>query len=46
MTATADARGRVGQELPEIRLPRLDSGELDLNELRGTKLLLFFWGSW
>lgn len=45
MTATA-ARGRVGQELPDITLPRLDGGELDFNSLRGKKLLLFFWGSW
>ncbi|CAN5750757.1 hypothetical protein BH23CHL2_BH23CHL2_02140 [soil metagenome] len=45
MTATA-SRGRTGQELPDIKLPRLDGGELEFHDLRGKKLLLFFWGSW
>jgi peroxiredoxin len=39
-------RGRVGDTLPDITLPKLDGGELDLGSLRGKKLLLFFWGSW
>ena len=46
MAIETSTRGRVGQELPEITLPLLDGGELDLGSLRGKKLLLFFWGSW
>ena len=38
---------RVGDPLPDIRLPRLGSGgDLSLSTLRGKRLLLFFWGSW
>lgn len=38
---------RVGDSLPDIRLPRLGSGgDLALGSLRGKRLLLFFWGSW
>ncbi len=36
----------AGSPLPDLVLPRLDGGELRLADLRGTKLLLFFWGSW
>ncbi len=36
----------VGQMLPDLALPRLDGGELRFADLRGTKLLLFMWGSW
>lgn len=45
MTATA-SRGRVGDRLPDLRLPLLDGGELDFSTLQGKRLLLFFWGSW
>ena len=38
---------RVGDPLPDIRLPQLGSGsDLSLSTLRGKRLLLFFWGSW
>ncbi len=37
---------RVGSPLPDLALPRLDGGVLDLGNLRGKKLLLFMWGSW
>ena len=37
---------RVGERSPDWTLPRLDSGELSLRQLRGKKALLFFWGSW
>lgn len=37
---------RVGDMLPDIRLPRLSGGDLALGSLRGKRLLLFFWGSW
>ena len=35
----------AGAPLPDLILPRLDGGEMDLANLRGKKLLLFFWGS-
>jgi len=38
--------GRVGEPLPELVLPRLDGETLDLRELRGRRVALFFWGSW
>jgi peroxiredoxin len=41
-----DTGGRVGDRLPDVRLPGLDGGEVDFAALRGKKLLLFFWGSW
>ena len=41
---------RVGpglQELsPDWTLPLLEGGELRLSQLRGKRVLLFFWGSW
>ncbi len=45
-TMANDTTPRVGDPLPDIVLPRLDGGELALHELRGTRRLLFFWGSW
>ena len=36
----------VGTPVPDLTLPRLDGGELHLGDLRGKRLLLFFWGSW
>jgi hypothetical protein len=36
----------VGDTLPALTLPRLDGGELAFDQLRGTRALLFFWGSW
>ncbi len=41
-----EATGAVGTPLPDLALPKLDGGELALADLRGKKLLLFFWGSW
>jgi peroxiredoxin len=35
-----------GQAVPAITLPRLDGGELSFAELRGQRVLIFFWGSW
>ena len=53
MTALSDARpaspasrGRVGEPLPPLALPRLDGEILDLAELRGRRVALCFWGSW
>lgn len=46
MAIETQARGRVGQDLPEITLPLLEGGDLEISSLRGKKLLLFFWGSW
>ncbi len=36
----------VGSQLPDTVLPRLGGGELAFGDLRGSKLLLYFWGSW
>lgn len=41
-----DTTANVGDPLPDIVLPRLGGGELRFGELRGRRLLLFFWGSW
>ena len=46
MATTVATRGRTGDRLPDITLPLLDGGDLDLASLLGKKLLLFFWGSW
>ncbi len=36
----------VGDYLPDWSLPTLDGTELQLNALRGKRVLLFIWGSW
>ena len=36
----------VGSPLPDLALPRLGGGELAFGDLGGSKLLLYFWGSW
>ncbi len=43
---TSNTMVNVGSPLPDVVLPRLDGGELRFGELRGKRLLLFFWGSW
>lgn len=43
---TTLAIARVGDPLPDIRLPQLDGSEITFGDLRGKRLLLFFWGSW
>lgn len=45
MTIT-QAPARIGNTLPDITLPLLNGGELNLSDLRGKRLLLYFWGSW
>ena len=44
--AMYDTKTVVGTSLPNIVLPRLDGGVLRFGNLRGKRLLLFFWGSW
>ncbi len=36
----------IGDPFPDLTLPRLDGGTLSFSDLRGKRLLLFFWGSW
>jgi peroxiredoxin len=36
----------IGDTLPDITLPLLSGGKLSTGDLRGKRLLLFFWGSW
>ena len=43
---TSDLTTDVGAPFPDVVLPRLGGGELRFAELRGKRLLLFFWGSW
>lgn len=45
MTLT-QAPARVGDTLPDITLPKLDGGDLNLTDLRGKRVLLYIWGSW
>ena len=45
MTAT-NSLVAIGAPLPDLALPRLGGGELAFRDLRGSKLLLYFWGSW
>jgi cytochrome c biogenesis protein CcmG, thiol:disulfide interchange protein DsbE len=40
MTRTA------GHPAPDLTLPSLDGDTVSLTNLRGKRLLLFFWGSW
>ena len=37
---------RVGARLSLPPFPTLDGTEVDLQSLRGKKILLFMWGSW
>ncbi len=46
VTSSLAVGGQVGNLVPEISLPCLDGGDLGLRELRGRRVLLFFWGSW
>ena len=36
----------VGDTLPPMTLPLLTGGDLDLDDLRGERVLLYIWGSW
>ena len=36
----------IGDEMPDIVLPRINGGELATSDLRGQRALYFFWGSW
>lgn len=37
---------QVGDAVPTLTLPHLDGDEVDLDQYRGRKLLLFMWASW
>ncbi|MDQ3549593.1 MAG: redoxin domain-containing protein [Chloroflexota bacterium] len=37
---------KAGDMLPDLTLPLLDGGDLSFADLRGKRLLLYFWGSW
>jgi cytochrome c biogenesis protein CcmG, thiol:disulfide interchange protein DsbE len=36
----------TGTPAPDLTLPSLDGDPVSLTDLRGKRLLLFFWGSW
>jgi hypothetical protein len=42
----SDTMTSVGTRLAMPILPTLDGTEVDLQMLRGKKVLLFMWGSW
>jgi hypothetical protein len=42
----SDTMTSVGRRLAVPIFPTLDGTELDLQMLRGKKVLLFMWGSW
>ena len=44
--AMSDMTTRVGQRLSLPILPTLDGTPMDLQTLRGEKVLLFMWASW
>ena len=44
--AQTSSPARVGDTLPGFTLPLLFGGELNTEDLRGKRLLLYFWGSW
>ena len=44
--AMSESMTRVGQRLTIPPLPSLDGPPVDLQTLRGKKVLLFMWGSW
>lgn len=46
MTMVAKVVARMGHPYPDITLPCLDGGDLALGDLRGKRLLLFYWRSW
>ncbi|MFK7931524.1 MAG: TlpA family protein disulfide reductase [Myxococcota bacterium] len=41
-----DAVQVVGTTAPRVQLPTLDGGEFDLEEHRGTPVVMAFWASW
>lgn len=46
MAATVDSKTEIGQQVPEVTLPRVDGGTLRLRDLAGRRVLLFCWASW
>ena len=46
VTAMSDTMTSAGTRLSLPTLPTLDGTEVDLQTLRGKKVLLFMWGSW
>ncbi len=37
---------KSGQSAPEFELPEINGGKLNLNSLKGKKILLHFWADW
>ncbi|MBI2936504.1 MAG: redoxin domain-containing protein, partial [Chloroflexi bacterium] len=37
---------RPGEQVPDIRLPRLDEGQIGLRDFLGKRLVVFVWASW
>lgn len=45
MTQTVETL-EVGDYFPDVTLPPLRGGEVNFKDLRGKRILLYFWGSW
>lgn len=45
-TATPAAGARVGAEVPDFQLQRLDGSTLRLSDLRGKAVMIDFWDTW
>jgi peroxiredoxin len=37
---------KIGDRLPGVSLPSLAGGEIELQDFRGHKLIIFMWASW
>ena len=46
MSGSTTGIAGIGDQFPDVTLPTLGGGELQVSDLRGTKVLLFMWASW
>lgn len=40
------ANFQPGDQVPDFTLPSLDGKQVSLSDFRGSKVAIFFWGSW
>ena len=43
---TVQAQVKPGKRAPEIDLPTLNGGRIELSKLRGHPVVIYFWGTW
>lgn len=46
MNSTSQSTHGVGDLMPDLTLPSLDGGIINLRDFRGRKYILFMWASW